>query len=47
MTLCHVCERPIEHSDRWCHVVLRNRLIVRACIRCWSVWPDEWKRGLA
>ena len=43
---CHVCRQPIELQDSWCMVVLRNKMNVSTCIRCWAMWPDEWKHGL-
>jgi hypothetical protein len=32
----------VTESDIW-HVVIRNRLIVDACLSCWMLWPDDWK----
>ena len=52
---CHVCRWPIPDDElldtltgKWQggdrrEVVLRNGLIVRACLRCWTLWPDEHK----
>lgn len=46
------CEREVEPrvgdcpavvvADVWT-IVLRNRLTVPACDRCWGLWPDGWK----
>jgi RNA polymerase subunit RPABC4/transcription elongation factor Spt4 len=43
---CHVCQRaipPDEGPEDFREVVIRNGLIVRACLRCWFLWPDENK----
>jgi hypothetical protein len=43
---CHVCERvipPDEGRDGFREIVIRNGLIVRACLRCWFMWPDAHK----
>jgi hypothetical protein len=54
VTRCHVCERPVDHDhgpcqpadhyddDEW-SVVMRNRIIVKACWSCWMKWPDDHK----
>jgi hypothetical protein len=41
VNVCHVCERRIE--DRWLRVALWNGLLVDACRRRYSLWPDEHK----
>lgn len=46
MKVCHVCERsipPDEGPEDFREVVIRNGLIVRTCLRCWSLWPDRCK----
>jgi hypothetical protein len=44
-TACHVCERrpEDERPEDFRQVMLRNGLIVRACLRCWFIWPDDHK----
>jgi hypothetical protein len=44
---CQVCRQPIpadEGPEDFREVVTRNGRIVRACLRCWFMWPDEHKR---
>jgi len=43
---CDVCGGEREYQDRWCEVVTRNLRIIPACIICWTLWPDPWKKGL-
>jgi hypothetical protein len=42
---CHVCRQSPRSiaPDDFREVVIRNGLIVRACLRCWFLWPDEHK----
>lgn len=45
---CHVCSRPIFDEDDYRaedlrQVVLDNRLVVDACLRCWLKWPSAHK----
>jgi len=52
---CHVCRWPLpddelvdpflgeRHSRDRREIMLRNGLIVRACLRCWHLWPDQHK----
>ena len=52
---CHICRWPLpddelldellgkRHDNDHREVLLRNGAIVRACLRCWSLWPDPSK----
>jgi hypothetical protein len=43
---CHLCRQPIpedEGPDDFRQVLLDNGLKVRACLRCWCLWPRDQK----
>jgi len=52
---CHICRWPIaddemmdpllgkRHDDDRRELVLGNGMIVRACLRCWLLWPAAHK----
>ena len=35
---------PGHYDDERFEVAMRNHFYVRACYRCWSLWPDAHKR---
>jgi hypothetical protein len=53
---CHVCRWPIpddelldpltggRHDGDRREVVLPSGMIVRTCVRCWTLWPARHKR---
>jgi len=40
---CHICGQQIADDRDLREVVIRNGMIVRACFRCWFLWPDAHK----